>query len=224
MKAILFGATGMVGQGVLRECLRSNEVESVLAVGRRTSGVRHPKLSQITHQDFSDFWDLEPQLAGYDACFYCQGVSSLGMKASEYLRVTYDFALAAAQSLARQNPDMTFIYVSGAGTDSSEMGPVAWARVKGATENAIFRLPFRAAYAFRPAYIQPLHGITPKTRWLRLFYATAAPLYPLWKKLLPQYVTTTEAVGRAMIETAARGARKQVLENRDINEMAARMA
>jgi uncharacterized protein YbjT (DUF2867 family) len=216
MKAILFGATGMVGQGVLRECLRSSEVEGVLSIGRRASGQQHPKLREIVHQDFADFFEIEGELSGYDACFFCLGVSSLGMKERDYRWVTYEFALAAAQTLARLNPGMTFIYVSGAGTDSSGLGSTMWARVKGQTENAIFKL-FSKAYAFRPAYIQPLDGIVPRTVWLRAVYAVVAPLYPVWKSLFPNYVTTTAQVGRAMIRVAREGAPKRVLENRDIN-------
>ena len=219
MKVILFGATGMVGQGVLLECLRSPEVESVLAIGRRPTGRQHPKLREITHGDFTDFSAIEAQLSGYDACFFCLGVSSLGMNPEEYRRMTYDFALAAARTLARLNPGMTFIYVSGAGTDSSAQGSTRWARVKGQTENDIFQLPFKAAYAFRPAYIQPMGGIVPKTAWLRAFYAVLGPLYPLWKAVFPKYVTTTEQVGKAMIAVAGNGAPKRILENRDINDI-----
>jgi len=219
MKAILFGTTGMVGQGVLRECLFSQEVDTVLSIGRRTTGQQHPKLREIAHQDFTDFSSIEGELSGYDACFFCLGVSSLGMNEADYRRVTYDFTLAAAQTLARLNPNMTFIYVSGASTDSTGQGSTMWARVKGQTENAVFQLPFKASYAFRPAYIQPLNGIVPKTAWLRAFYAVVAPLYPLWKALFPRFVTTTACIGRAMIHVARAGAPKRVLENRDINEI-----
>jgi uncharacterized protein YbjT (DUF2867 family) len=216
MKVILFGATGMVGQGVLLECLRSGEVEGVLSIGRRASRQRHAKLREIVHQDFADFFEIEGELAGYDACFFCLGVSSLGMKERDYRWVTYEFTLAAAQTLARLNPGMTFIYVSGSGTDSTGRGSTMWARVKGQTENAIFELSSKS-YAFRPAYIQPLNGIVPKTLWLRALYAVVAPLYPVWKALFPNYVTTTAQVGRAMIHVAREGAPQRVLENRDIN-------
>ena len=219
MKVILFGATGMVGQGVLQECLRSGEVESVLSIARGTIGRVHPKLREIAHRDFIDFSAIEGELRGYDACFFCLGVSSIGMNEADYRRVTYDFTLAAAQVLARLNPGMTFIYVSGSGTDSSANGSTMWARVKGQTENALFELPFKAAYAFRPAYIQPLDGIVPKTKWLRAVYAIMGPLYPVWKAFFPKYVTTTVQLGRAMIHVAREGAPKRVLENRDINEI-----
>jgi uncharacterized protein YbjT (DUF2867 family) len=218
MKVILFGASGMVGQGVLLECLCSGEVDSVLSISRRAGRHQHPKLREIVHQDFADFYEIEGELTGYDACFFCLGVSSLGMKEGDYRWVTYEFALAAAKTLARLNPGMTFIYVSGAGTDSTGRGTTMWARVKGQTENAIFEL-FPKAYAFRPAYIQPLGGIVPGTAWLRALYAVVAPLYPVWKALFPNYVTTTQQVGRAMIHVAREGAPKRVLENRDINEI-----
>ena len=209
----------MVGQGVLQECLGSQEVESILSIGRRATAQTHSKLREIVHRDFTDFSAIEGELSGFDACFFCLGVSSLGMKERDYRWVTYDFALAAAQTLARLNPAMTFIYVSGAGTDSTGRGATMWARVKGQTENAIFELPFKAAYAFRPAYIQPMGGIVPKTAWLRAAYAAAGPLYPVWKALFPKYVTTTVQVGRAMIHVAREGAPKRVLENRDINAL-----
>jgi len=212
MKAILFGATGMIGQGVLRECLLDPEVQTVVAVGRRATGERHPKLSEIVHEDFSDFSSIAKELAGFDACFFCLGVSSAGMSEAAYRHVTYDFTLAAAAMLVKANPDMTFVYISGTGTDSTERGRVMWARVKGATENALLRLPFKAAYMFRPGYIQPLHGIRSSTKWTRVAYVVAAPLYPLWKALFPKYVTTTEELARAMLRVARRGGAKRIVE------------
>jgi hypothetical protein len=209
----------MVGQGVLLECLASAEVESVLSIARRMSGRSHPKLREIVHQDFTDFSAIEGQLSGYDACFFCLGVSSIGMSEAAYRRVTYDFTIAAGRTLARLNPQMTFIYVTGPGTDSSEKGSTMWARVKGQTENELFRLPFRTAYAFRPAYIQPLGGVVPKTAWVGAFYAVLGPLYPVWKKLFPKYVTTTTQIGRAMLHAALVGAPKRVLESQDINAL-----
>jgi uncharacterized protein YbjT (DUF2867 family) len=219
MKVILFGATGMVGQGALRECLLDFEVESVLAIGRSATGQQHEKLREIMHQDFSDFSTIEGQLAGYDACFFCLGVSAAGMSERDYRRVTYDFTMAAAQSLLRQNPGMTFIYVSGAGTDTTGGGRMMWARVKGMTENALLQMAFKASYMFRPAYIHPLHGIRTRTALYRWLYAIMGPFYPLLKAVLPRYVTTTEQVGRAMIKVAKHGAPKRVLENRDINRI-----
>lgn len=219
MKVILLGATGMVGQGVLRECLLDPEVESVLAIGRSATGQQHKKLHEILHKDLSDLSAIEGRLSGYDACFFCLGVSAVGMNEQAYRRVTYDLTISAAGTLAKLNPTMTFIYVSGAGTDSTERGRMMWARVKGKTENALLQMPFKAAYMFRPAYIQPLHGIRTKTKWYRALYAMMGPLYPVWKLLLPKYVTTTECVGRAMLKVAKRGAPKRVLENQDINSI-----
>ena len=220
MKVVLFGATGMVGQGVLRECLLDPGIDHVLSIGRNKTGQPHPKLRELEHCDFLDFSGIENQLTGYDACFFCLGVSSAGMNEEAYRRVTYDFTLAAARAMARQSPRLTFIYVSGTGTDSTERGRVMWARVKGATENALRTLGFRAAYSFRPGYIQPLHGVTSRTPWVRALYVVAAPLYPLLNALAPRYVTTTERIGRAMINVAARGWRSAVLETPDINEAA----
>jgi uncharacterized protein YbjT (DUF2867 family) len=219
MKVILFGATGMVGQGVLRECLLDPDVEKVLAIVRREVRQQHEKLRVVVHNDFLDFSSIRNELSGYDACLFCLGVSSVGMKEQDYQRMTYDITLAAAQTLVELNPSMTFIYISGAGTDSSEQGRSKWARVKGKTENALLRLPFKAAYMFRPAFIQPLHGIVSKTMLYRVFYAIMGRFFPVLNVLSPKYVTTTERVGRAMIKIAKYGAPKQVLENQDINNM-----
>ncbi|MEP6470810.1 MAG: NAD(P)H-binding protein [Acidobacteriota bacterium] len=219
MKVILFGATGMVGQGVLRECLLDSEVETVLAIGRSPTGQRHAKLQEIVHSDFSDFSDfsgIADRVSGYDACFFCLGVSSAGMGEADYRRVTFDITLAAAKALVDRNPAMTFVYVSGAGTDSTERGRTMWARVKGKTENALLALPFRAAYMFRPAVIQPGPGIVSKTKSYRVLYGVFGPLFPLLRTLFPRFVTTTEEVGRAMIEVATHGAGQRVLENADI--------
>ena len=220
MKIILFGATGMVGQGVLRECLLAPDVERVLAIVRSSTGQQHQKLRELVHTNFSNFSAIESELAGHDACFFCLGVSSAGMSEPDYTRVTLDFTLAAAQALARLNPGMTFVYVSGAGTDASERGRSMWARVKGRTENALLKLPFKAAIMFRPAFIQPMHGIVSRTRLYRVLYAAVGPLYPVWKVLFPGFVTTTEKVGRAMLRVAREGTPKKVLENRDINALA----
>ena len=216
MKVIIFGASGMVGQGVLRECLRDPDVERVLVVWRSSIGVQNEKVREIVHRDFLDFSNVEDQLSGYDACFFCLGVSSAGMNERDYSRVTYDVTIAAAEVLARKNPGMTFIYVSGAGTDSSERGGSMWARVKGRTENALLKMPLKA-YMFRPAYIQPMHGIKSKTKLYGAMYSVVAPIYPLLRRLAPKYVTTTEQLGRAMICVAKRGAPKRVLESDDIN-------
>lgn len=209
----------MVGQGVLRECLLDQGVESVLVIGRGATGQQHEKLREIVHKDFMDFSAIESQLPGYDACFYCLGVSSSGMKEQDYRRVTHDFTLAAAQALVKRNPGMTFIYVSGVGTDSTERGRSMWARVKGQTENALLRLPFKAAYMFRPGYIQPMHGEASKTTLYRTLYAVAGPLFSVWNALFPKYVTTTEQIGRAMLKVVRQGAPKPVLESPDINKL-----
>jgi uncharacterized protein YbjT (DUF2867 family) len=219
MKVVLFGATGMVGQGVLRECLLDGGVESVLAVGRSPTGQRHAKLREILHNDFLDFSLIEAQLAGYDACFFCLGVSSVGMSEQRYRRLTYDITLAAARTLAKLNPQMVFIYVSGRATDSSERGKLMWARVKGKTENDLLKLPFKAAYMFRPAGIQPLHGIRSKTGWVQAIYVGSAPLLSLLNRVAPNYMTTTEQVGRAMIKVARDGYIRPVLESEDINRI-----
>jgi len=218
-KVILFGATGMIGQGVLHECLLDTDVQCVLSIARSATGQRHPKLRELIHSDFLDFSAIENQLSGFDACFFCLGVSSVGMREEDYRRITYDFTMAAARTLARLNPNMTFVYVSGTGTDSSEHGRTMWARVKGQTENALLRLPFKAAYMVRPAVIVPMHGFKSKTRMYRLFYAVVGPVLPLLKAAFPKYVTTAGQIGRAMIMVARQGASKSVLETPDINEI-----
>ena len=222
MKVVLFGATGMVGQGVLRECLLDPDVESVLAVVRNASLPQHDKLREIVHKDVYDLTTIEGRLSGYDACFFCLGVSSVGMKEETYRRVTYDLTVAVAKTLSKLNPTMTFIYVSGAGTDSTERGRRMWARVKGRTENTLLEIPFKAVYLLRPAYIQPLHGVRTKTAWYGALYAVMRSFYPVLKMLFPNYVTTTECLGRAMLSVTTRGFPKPVLENRDINVMCAK--
>src|SRR4051812_16331281 len=167
MQIIIFGATGMVGQGVLRECLVDVGIDRVLVVNRSPSGVRNAKLTEITHGDFMDYSAIETQPTGFDACFFCLGVSSIGMSEERYRHLTYDLTLTAATVLARLNPQMTFVYVTGAGTDSTEQGSRMWARIKGKTENDLLKLPFKAAYMFRPGAIQPLHGAAPRLRGCR---------------------------------------------------------
>jgi uncharacterized protein YbjT (DUF2867 family) len=217
MKVILFGATGMVGQGVLRECLLDPRVEAVLSLGRSATGQQHPKLRELVHRDLLDYAAIESDLSGYDACFFCLGVTSAGMSAADYRRITYDVTLAAANVLARLNPQMTFVFVSGAGTGGKQM----WARVKADAENALLKLPFKAAYMFRPAIIQPLHGIRSRTASYRVFYAITRPLLPLLKRALPKYMTTTEQIGRAMIAVAMHGAPGAILETVEINRAGA---
>ncbi|MEO8660662.1 MAG: NAD-dependent epimerase/dehydratase family protein [Bryobacteraceae bacterium] len=216
MNILIFGATGMVGQGVLLECLRDPTVQLVQTIGRTPTPTEHSKHRDIVHKDLHDFTALEAQLAGFDACFFCLGVSSAGMTEADYDRVTYGITLAAAQPLARLNPLMTFIYVSGAGTDGSEKGRVMWARVKGRTENALLRLPFKAAYMFRPGVIQPVLGVISKTASYRLLYGVAKPILPLLRRAFPNYILTTQEIGRAMLTVAQHGAPKQILEAPDI--------
>ena len=217
MKVILFGATGMVGQGVLRECLVDAGVERVLVVGRSPTGLQNAKLQEVLHDDFTNFAAIESELTGYDACFFCLGVSSVGMEPERYRHLTYDLTMAAATTLVRLNPDMVFTYVTGRSTDSTEQGPQRWARVKGKTENDLLKLPFKAAYMFRPAGIQPLHGVRSKTGWVNAIYVVAAPLLSYLARTRPQFMTTSEKLGRAMISVARSGYPKPILESEDIN-------
>ena len=207
----------MVGQGVWRECLLDPTIDRVLSIIRNATGQQNAKLTELVHKDFFDFSGIESQLTGYDACFYCVGLSAAEMTEEAYSHATYDMTLAVAKTLARINPAMTFVYVSGAGTDSTQKGRTMWARVKGKTENALLNLPFKAAYMFRPGIIQPLHGIQSRTSGYRIFYSVTKPLMPILRTLFPQYVTTTELLGRAMIRVAQRGYPKHVLETSDIN-------
>jgi len=214
MKVILFGATGMVGQGVLRECFAAPDVDAVLAIGRTASLPAHTKLTQLVASDLTSYAALEPQLTGYDACLFCLGVSAAGMSEADYTHITYDVTLAAAHTLARLSPGITFVYVSGEGTDSSEAGRTMWARVKGRTENALFKLPVKA-FMFRPGLIRPLHGIRSKTRLYRVVYSVMWPLFPVLS--LFGLLTTTERVGRAMLRIVREGSAKPILTNKDIN-------
>ncbi|MBB4515558.1 NAD(P)H-binding protein [Paraburkholderia fungorum] len=219
MKVLIFGATGMVGQGVLRECLRAQDVEVVQTVGRTGTGQLDPRLVELIQPDLMDYRAIEGALTGFDACFFCLGVSSAGMQEADYARLTYDLTLAAAQTLARLNPQMTFVYVSGAGTDSTERGRSMWARVKGRTENALQRLPLKAVYLFRPGVIEPLNGARSKTRSYRLFYAASGFVLPILRALFPNHILSTVDIGQAMLEVARRGAPKAVLEVADIRAL-----
>ncbi|NWD27043.1 NAD(P)H-binding protein [Pseudomonas yamanorum] len=220
MRVLLFGATGMVGQGVLRECLLAGDVQEVVAVGRTALTQEHGKLHQVLHADMLDFQPLEHLLQGFDACFFCLGVSSVGMDEVKYTHLSYDLTLVAASTLARLNPQMTFIYVSGAGTDSSETGKTMWARIKGKTENALLRLPFKAVYLFRPGVIQPLHGVRSKTPLYQSLYTVTGPLLSLLRHVRPAWVVSTETVGRAMLSAVRHGAPRPVVEQADINRLA----
>ncbi len=219
MKILLFGATGMVGQGVLRECLLDPEVTAVLSVGRSALGMSHPKLRELVRADLFSYEGLDAELTGWDACFFCLGVSSAGMAEEAYRCVTYDLTLAVAGTLARLNPGLIFTYVSGQGTDGTEKGRVMWARVKGATENALLRLPFRAAAMFRPGVIEPVQGIVSKTALYRVFYTALGPLVTLLRRLFPNQIVTTEELGWAMLEVARSGPPKPVLETGDIRAL-----
>jgi uncharacterized protein YbjT (DUF2867 family) len=234
VNVLLFGATGMVGQGVLRECLLDPGVDRVLAVGRsavdpafigRTSAVAAAtgrpaaKLRELIVPNVADLSSIETELAGFDACFFCLGVSSIGLPEPEYTRLTYDLTLEVARTVARHSPGATFVYVSGAGTDSTERGRSMWARVKGRTENELLRLPFKAAYMFRPGAIVPLHGVRSKTAWVRLIYLVAAPIVPLWRTVAPDTITTSEQIGRAMLRVARQGYPKATIETTDINRL-----
>ena len=220
MNVLIFGATGMVGQGVLRECLADPEIALVQTVGRNPTGVSHPKLREVVHADLFNYATIEDKLAGFDACFFCLGVTSSGMSEADYTRMTYDLTLAAAASLSRLNPQMVFLYVSGAGTDSSERGRMMWARVKGRTENALLHLPFKGAYMFRPGFIQPLDGIQSRTRMYRVFYTMLKPVLPGLRALLPNQILTTRQIGRAMLNVARSGFPKPILESADIRKAA----
>jgi nucleoside-diphosphate-sugar epimerase len=214
MNVIITGATGMVGEGVLLECLNHPDIEQVLVINRKPGGRSHPKLREIIHADFFSLSPIASELVGYDACFFCLGVSSVGMRAEEYKRLTYDLTMNVAQLLASQNPDMTFCYVTGAGTDSSEQGRVAWARVKGATENALLQL-FKNAYMFRPAFMKAVPG----QKNLKGFYKYLAWLYPIGRAVYPAGFCTLQEVAQAMINVAKKGAGKRILEVKDIVQL-----
>jgi uncharacterized protein YbjT (DUF2867 family) len=209
----------MIGSGVLLECLEDGRVDAVLAVGRSSCNVTHPKLRELILSDLYDYRDARAELAGHGACFFCLGVSSAGMDEAAYSRVTFELTVAAAEVLAELNPGMTFCYVSGEGTDSTERGRSMWARVKGKTENHLLGMRLNA-YMFRPGYIQPLKGVRSKTPLYQAFYTVLGPFYPLLRRVMSRHLTTTENVGRAMIEVAAKGYSKRILENPDINALA----
>jgi uncharacterized protein YbjT (DUF2867 family) len=216
IKAILFGATGMVGAGVLHVILDHPDVESVLVIGRRSCGVKHQKMVEQLHSDFFNYAAIEEQLKGFNACFFCLGVSSVGMSEKDYTRISYDLTMSAATVMSRLNPGMTFCYVSGTGTDGTENGRVMWARVKGRTENALMKLPFKAVYLFRPGFIKPIKGVD----HAHAISAAVGLLYPVWKFFFPQYICTLEEMGLAMVHAAGQGYPHTVLENEDIVRLA----
>ncbi|MES1220202.1 MAG: NAD-dependent epimerase/dehydratase family protein [Bacteroidota bacterium] len=212
IRAIVTGATGMVGEGVLHECLQHEDVEQVLVINRKPCGSSHPKLKEIIHADFFDFSSIESQLTNYNACFFCLGVSSVGMKEPEYTRLTYTLTMHVAGTLSKLNPGMTFCYISGASTDSTEKGRMMWARVKGKTENDLMKLPFNHVYNFRPGIIQPTKGLKNTLS----FYKYLGWLIPIIKLLAPNYIITLKQLGVAMINAATKGYEKQILEVKDI--------
>ena len=216
MKVIIFGATGMVGQGALNACLRDPDVSQLLLVGRTAAGRTDARINELVTSDLFDLNSRAVDLSGYDACFFCLGVSSAGMDEASYTKLTHDLTLSVATTLCRLNPEMTFIYLSGAGADSAEKSRTMWARVRGGVENALQRLPFKAVYVFRPSLIQPLDGIRSKTRSYRLAYDVMGPLLTPLRLLMPKVVLTTDVMGRAMIAAARKGAPKAVLEAADI--------
>jgi len=219
MKVVVFGATGMVGKGVLLECLDDPRVTKVLVVGRGSAGVQHEKLEEVLHADFEDYTAIEEKLAGYDACFFCLGISSVGMSEADYRHVTLDFTLAAAEALLKTSPGLTFIYVSGTGTDESGKSSMMWARVKGEAENRLLAMPFKAAYMFRPGVIEPRRGARAKGTMTRVAYVIARPLFPIVRAASPGLLTTTERIGKAMIKLALEGGDRRYFENRDINAL-----
>jgi uncharacterized protein YbjT (DUF2867 family) len=219
MNVVLFGATGMVGQSVLRECLLDPDVNQITSIVRTPTTQTNTKLRELVLPDFTNYSAVETELTGLDACFFCLGVASSGMSEADYTHITHDFTLTAATTLAKLNPSMTFVYISGSGTDSTERGRIMWARVKGRTENDILKLPFKAAYMFRIGFIQPLHGIVSKTKSYRIFYQILTPILPLLRSLFPRQILTTEQVGQAMLLVAKNGFPKPVLESKDISSL-----
>ena len=216
IKVVITGATGMVGEGVLHECLNHPDVESVLVINRKPCDVQHEKLKEIIHANFYDLSSIESELSGYNTCFFCLGVSSLGMKEDAYKHITYDLTMYVANTLLKLNLDMIFCYISGSGTDSSEQGLLAWARIKGETENDLLKLGFKSAYMFRPGYIQPIKGLKNTYKIYRVF----SPLYPVWKTLFSKFVCTLEDLGLAMINAVTKDYSKSVLECPDITNLA----
>ena len=221
LKVVITGATGMVGKGVLLECLENQDINSVLLINRRSIEMQHDKLKEIIHSDFYDLSSIEEQLKGYDACFFCLGISAYRMSEEDYTKITYDLTLHFANTLLKLNPEMTFCYVSGQGTDGAEKSRMMWANVKGKTENAILALPFMKAFMFRPGFIQPMRGIKSSTKMYNTMYSIIKPLMPLLKFLFPKSITNTDRVGKAMINSVTKGYPKTHLDNHDINQLSA---
>ena len=220
MDVLIFGSTGMVGQRVLRECLGAADVRRVVAVGRKAADTQHARLTNLVTPDLTDLSPISAQLKPFDACFFCLGVSSVGMSEPEYTRITYDLTMSVARTLVQANPGMTFVYVTGAGTDSSEKGKTMWARVKGRTENALAGLGFKATYMFRPGVIKPLHAVRSKTLAYRAAYVLAKPLFGLMRTFWPRSIVTSVDVGQAMLTVARSGYPRPILEVADIQDAA----
>jgi len=218
VKAIITGASGMVGKGVLLECLENPNVKEVLVINRSSINIQHPKLKELLTKDFYNLTDIEGDIKGYNACFFCLGTSSVGKSEEDYGRITHDLTLSFAEKVLKHNEGMTFCYVSGTGTDSTEQGNVMWARVKGRTENVLLNLPFKGAYMFRPGYIQPLKGTKTKVRAFHILYTVLRPFYPIFK-YFPKTFTDTVKIGKAMINTVVKGYDKEHLEILDINRL-----
>ncbi|MDB5030084.1 NAD-dependent epimerase/dehydratase family protein [Mucilaginibacter sp.] len=212
VRAIITGTTGMVGEGVMHQCLLHPQIEAVLVINRKPDGVKHPKLKEIIHQDFSDLTAIEDELTGYNACFFCLGVSSVGMNAEDYYRLTYTLTLNVGETLSRLNKDMTFCYVSGKGTDSTEIGRSMWARVKGKTENDLMKLPFKQVFAFRPGFIKAIKEL----KHTQKFYKYIGWLYPVLRVFFPSTACTLQEIGQAMVHSVTRGYAKPILEVKDI--------
>jgi len=219
MRIVIFGSSGMAGQGALRECLRDPEVEQVVSVIRAPTGATHEKLREIVHKNFLDFTPIENQLTGLNACLYCLGVTSTGTTEENYTRITYEFTIAAATTLLKLNPGMSFVFLSATGADSTERGGTMWARVKGKTENALLAMPFRSVYVFRPAMIQPLDGIQSKTSSYRIIYGLTAPFLSAARQFWPNYISTTQELGKALLAAGKRGTGRCVAEAKRIREV-----
>jgi len=218
IKVIITGCTGMVGEGVLMECLSHPDVEKVLVINRKPCGITHPRLTEIIHQDFLDLNPVSEELKDFNACFFCLGISSVGMKEERYYSITYSLTIHMAEILLKNNPDMTFCYISGAGTDSTEKGRLNWARVKGKTENDLMKLPFKKVFAFRPGFLQPSKG----SKNIHGYYIFFRIMYPVFRLLMPKFVSTLSELGIAMINSVTKGYEKSVLEVKDIIDLSKR--
>jgi len=219
IKAIIFGSSGMIGKGLLRECLRNPKIESLLTINRKPCHLHYTILKEIIHEDFFDLSSIKKDLEGYNTCFFCLGVSSVGLSENDYTNITYNLTIYIAETLLKINKEMTFCYISAAGADSSEKGRIMWARVKGKTENALLKMPFTKAYMFRPSYIQPMIGIKSKTKLYNNIYSITKPFYFILR-CFKSFVTNSEALSSAMINAAAKGYKKNILESSDINKIA----